>query len=655
MARAGFAAAAAPLLLAALLLPRAARGQVAFEHWGQEAANARRSNAIAYMGGAPAAGAGFVLVKDLGEHSVSVAGVWPTLPVFAPSGHVVVADVDNFMLVLPPPEGVPAPDVTQGAPDPVFSWPTAKTFAKSGAFVFGSPPAPSSSAAVDENGLAFWVNRHHNALYAADVSGVASGGDVVEAAWSPLNLTAAGPPFGFKKYKGEFALLLHQDRVWLPDPDQHSALVVDALYGERAIATGFAQPAHRLQGSCGAFGPQLLGHESAVFADLGAQPAGKGGIFGLQSTNPFATSYEQWQAAVPYEGITNDMQHPVSLQFTRGDRTWSCAVASRMQDFSAAKGLQSGLRISGVLDTTGAPCGDGVLDTWGTNDGEYAGTYLLTNAFTANATWASAPAVVPVGDAYRLFYTINLVRPAQCVIFSVLVGPTGVVPSSGEGRRMGNVLCNAAPVALLNAWGRDFHAVAMMQANGIVSVLDWRALAPTQVRYALRPFLPQNGAPATFAGSYLALSPAGTLLAVAHMGGARPSAYVLAVVGGFNAPPAAPAPPAPASPSSAPAPANGVTDAGRPVDNVVAGLFGGVSLALALAVLFATSYPEAAASKLMVASARAVWNGGAAAANSLSDRLLRGGKPPTRLMGAGAVAVAAAGGERTSLLRVPGP
>ena len=101
-------------LAAACAAPPGAAAQVVFEHWGQEACNARRSNAIAYAGGAPAAGGAYVLVTDLGAHQLDVAGVWPTLPVFAPSGHVVVADVDNFLLVLPPPERVTPPDISGG-------------------------------------------------------------------------------------------------------------------------------------------------------------------------------------------------------------------------------------------------------------------------------------------------------------------------------------------------------------------------------------------------------------------------------------------------------------------------------------------------------------------------------------------------------------
>ena len=335
-----------------------------------------------------------MLVTDLGAHSLNVAGVWPTLPVFAPSGHVVVADVDNFMLVLTPPERVPAPDISAGPPDASFSWPTTTTYVKSGAFFFGAPPAPSSSAAVDENGVAFWVNRHQNQLYAADLSGVATGGAIVEP-WPSLNLSATGG--GFKKYKGEFALLLHANRLWLPEPDEHSALVVDALYGDRSVATGLAAPGQRLQGSVGSFAVQL-GAEGAAFANFGVVNPPKGGIYGLESTSPFATSYEQWQADVPFRAVSGDFQHPVSLRFARGDKSWSCVVATTVQTYSAELGLQGGLRISGVLDLDGTVCGDGPLTQWRTNDGAYAGTYLFTDEFTANATWASAPAVVPDGD-----------------------------------------------------------------------------------------------------------------------------------------------------------------------------------------------------------------------------------------------------------------
>ena len=251
--------------------------------------------------------------------------------------------------------------------------------------------------------------------------------------------------------------------------------------------------------------------------------------------------------------------------------------------------------------------------------------------------------------------------PNRCVIYSVLVAATGVFTGSSEGRNMGGSLCNAAPVALLDAWGKGFHAIALMQSNGIVSILDWKQFSPTQVRYGLRPFMPDAGPNLfVFAGSYLALSPAGTLLCVAHVAGTQ-HAYVVAVVGGFNSAPRVPGgavstPTSAPSYSPAPGPSNsGVTDVGRPVDNVVAGLFGGVSLVAALLVLFVASFPDHAAAKFITAGARAVWRGGEAAASGLADRVLRGGKPPTQLLVGGSVAVAVAnGGERASLLRPAG-
>jgi hypothetical protein len=251
---------------------------------------------------------------------------------------------------------------------------------------------------------------------------------------------------------------------------------------------------------------------------------------------------------------------------------------------------------------------------------------------------------------------LNLAAPNRCIIYSVLVSATGVYTGSSEGRDMGSVLCNAAPVALLDAWGKGSHAIAMMQSNGVVSVLSWQQLAPTQVKYELRPFMPDIGA-YIFAGSYLALSPAGTLLCVAHIAVTQ-HAYVVAIVGGFNSAPRVPGgavstPTTAPSYPPAPGPSNsGVTDVGRPVDNVVAGLFGGVSLVAALLALFVASFPDHAAAKFITASARAAWRGGEAAANGLADRVLRGGKPPTQLHVAGAVSVAvASGGERASLLR----
>lgn len=655
----------APPLLAALLLAPAA-AQTTFEHWGQEAGNARRSNAIAYTGGAPAAGSGYVLVKDLGSHKLSVSGVWPTLPVFTPSGHVVVADVDNFLLALPPPEQVAPPDISAGPADPEFSYPSADVFLNSGAFVFGAPPSPSSSAAVGADGVAYWVSRPQNALYAVDTSGLAGGGRLTQLPWSPLNLTAAGAP-GFRKYKGEFALLLHANRLWLPDPDQHSALVVDVELGGRGLAEGFAQPAHRLQGSVGGFAP-LLGAESAAFTDVGAQPAGAGGIFGVQSLNPFDTSKETWRAQTPFPTISNDFQHPVSLEFVHGTGgRWSCVVASKFRAPNAALGFpRGGLQITGVSDATGAACGPSSGDpllSWGTNDGEFPGTYTLANEYTANITWASAPAVVPDGGStYRLYYALNLARPAQCVLYSVLVDYRGVFLGSSEGRRMGNILCNSAPVALLDAAGKGKHRIAILQDNGVLGIVDWLALHTLAVNVALRPFVKHpDGADGvvTFMGSYLALNSKGTLLAVAHAGKTS-RAYLVAVVGAFRGRPPAPTPSGP-SPSASPAPGPGgnsaVTDAGRPMDNLLAGLFGGVCVVGALAAVLVASFPDAPASRAIVSASKAAWGGAEALAARASDLALRGGRPATPLMmspGSGApdvgVRVGGGGGERSSLL-----
>jgi hypothetical protein len=254
--------------------------------------------------------------------------------------------------------------------------------------------------------VAYWVNRHQNRLYAADLSGVPTGDPIVEP-WESLNLSATGG--GFTKYAGEFALLLHANRLWLPEPDVHSALVVDALYGVRAVATGFTQVGQRLLGSVGSFAVQL-GAETAAFTNFGTNPAGKGGIFGVQSEAPFAASWEQWQASVPFNAASGDFQHPVSLLFSRAGQTWSCVVASTVQAFSATLGLQGGLRISGVSDKDGSVCGDGVLNQWGTNDGAYAGTYLMVNEFTANATWASAPSSAALRVAHARAHALSLNR-----------------------------------------------------------------------------------------------------------------------------------------------------------------------------------------------------------------------------------------------------
>ena len=137
------AALLAALLAAAALAPRASAA--GFEACSQEACSEVRHSSVTSTGGAPPAGQGYVLIKDLGPHTFD--GTWPTLPVVNPkTGHVMIADVDGFMLALESPEVNGAAEYSEdddgGIAQP-SAWRTVGTYTKSGAIMLGGPaPQP---------------------------------------------------------------------------------------------------------------------------------------------------------------------------------------------------------------------------------------------------------------------------------------------------------------------------------------------------------------------------------------------------------------------------------------------------------------------------------------------------------------------------------
>ena len=507
---------------------------VVFAFWDQEAGNSRRSSSIDITGKGPTE-YGYVLVEDLGAHKFDIAGVWPSLPCFSPTGDVVIADVDSFVLQLKNPELVGEFDL-DGWPDTVYT--------HSGAIILGGTPEPSSSIAVSTDNMGYIINRHSGFLHAINLG-------TNQPLWPALNLSMATNGKGFKKFKTEFAFLLHGGKLWIPDPDQHGALVVSAATGQYTYSQYMDQPTHRLQASVGSVDP-MINSELAAFTDAAAsQPRGYGALYGISATEPFNTSEWAWQAAVPFTVPALEYSHPVILEFKNEKKSWGCVVSSQFvaENKTVGSTFFGGVRISGVNVRDGTVCGDGPFDTWGTNSlGGALGTYVIANDFTKKITWSSAPAVISDGAGYRLYYNVNLASPNKCVLLTVLVSAQGIYSATTEGRPFSG-LCNSAPVALLNAYGVGKHAVALILQAGGLHIMDWKVLSPSQVDWTLTPYLPAGTKGAVFAGNYLAASPHGTILVVAHETSIN-HAYLVAVVGALNG--KAPNPSASPSPSASP-------------------------------------------------------------------------------------------------------
>lgn len=588
--------------------------------WNQEAGDSRRNSAIEITGLGPTP-YGYVLVEDLGAHKFDIAGVWPSLPVFGPTGDVIVADVDSFVLQLTNPEQVGEFDL-DGWPDTVYT--------PSGAIILGGIPEPSSSVAVSTDNMAYVVNRHTSVLHAINLA-------TNKPLWPPLNLTMATNGKGFLKYKAEFAFLLHGGKLWLPDPNQHGALVVSAATGQYTYTQNMDLVAHRFQGSVGSTDP-LIKSELAAFTDAAAsQPRGYGGLYGVTATEPFNTSEWAWQAAVPFTVPGSEFSHPVIVEFKEGTKTWGCVISTQSVAGNLTEGSDflGGVRISGVSVRDGSVCGDGELATWGTNPlGGSPGTYVISNDFTKKITWASAPAVIVDGGEYRLYYNINTATPNRCVLMTVLVTYNGVYIGPTETRAFAG-LCNSAPVALLNAYGKGKHAVAIILQAGGLHIVDWKVFSPSQVDWPLAPYLPAGTSGAVFAGNYISASPHGTLLVVVHEQSIN-HAYLVAVVGALNGkapnPSATPSPSASASasatayptqaapsasaqpaPNNAPASTTNVTPAG-----VAGGIFGTLGALGVIATFIVFRYPTSSAARVISTGASAALSASKTAVKSVS-------------------------------------
>ena len=498
--------------------------------WSQEAGDSRRSSAIEITALGP--NPSYVLIEDLGAHKFDYAGVWPSLPCFAPNGDVIIADVDSFLLQLQNPETVTLP---------IDEW-ADKVYTPSGAIILGGIPQPSTSVAVSADNKAYIINRHSGFLHAIDL-------DTNLPLWPPLNLSLATNGDGFKKYGNEFAFLLHGGKLWIPDPSQHGALVVSATSGTYAYTTNMDAPTRRFQGSVSSSDPQING-ELVAFNDAGAQPPKYGALYGISATEPLVNSSWAWQAAVHFTITAQEFSHPVLLEFSAPGKTWSCLVSSQYVPANTTVGstFLGGVRISGVNAKDGKVCGDGAFSSWGTNAlGREPGSYVVSSSdVLKKVTWSSAPAVIPDGEGYRLYYTINLATPNTCVLYTVLVTATGVYTGSSESRKFPG-LCNSAPIAMLNAYGVGKHVVAIILTSGNLHILDWNKFSPSEVDWPLAPYLPVGSTGVVFAGNYIAASSHGTILVVAHEQSIN-HAYLIAVVGALNG--KAPGPSASPSPSS---------------------------------------------------------------------------------------------------------
>ena len=287
------ALARAPALLALLapLAPLALAQTAVPTFWGQEAADAFRSSSIRVTTPSTVQQ---VIIHDLGDHPQRTRGLWPTLPVVTPAGSILMASTSNAMMQFAAPHTV-VPDVDPGDGSFYESWHKTREFSLSTDIGILNYPAPSSSAAVDAAGVAYWVNRDQSMLYSWDTTNPSNNAVL----WPKINISdRTSTKDGFYSYYTDFSILLYDGALHLPDPNYHAALTVQtstgsSIYSDTSVL-GLAN--HRLLGSCGSSGGAA--GSSVVFTDFGTGGAA-GDTYGVFSLD-FDGS-EVWRGNVYYD------------------------------------------------------------------------------------------------------------------------------------------------------------------------------------------------------------------------------------------------------------------------------------------------------------------------------------------------------------------
>jgi len=581
------------------------------------------------------------------------------------------------------------PDVDPGDGSFYESWHKTREFSLSTDIGILSYPAPSSSAAVDAAGIAYWVNREQSMLYSWDTTSPNNNAQL----WPRINLTdRTASKDGFWSYYTDFALLYYQGALHLPDPNYHAALTVQTSTGSSIYSSTdvLGLPAHRLLGSCGSSGGAA--GSSVVFKDYGTSGAA-GDNYGTFSLD-FDGS-EVWRGNVFFNPADGDFAHPVHVEF---------AFEGVKCDVAITWATADGVRISGFDSDYGTYCG-----SWETNeDGGDRGTYLVGDVNLENSNWVTAPAVIWDDDnlGYWFYMLANLQRPNNatqiCSLLGVLVTNAKVHADTGEFTtvRMRNTNCNAAPVALLDLWGPGQHGVSVLLDNGTLAFFDWDCEAAPSPRlgargaisflsarsnpylcrphpgrlppsladfnpasragaggyprsqprsaFSLWPYLPGGTLPVadrpdySFVGNYMAATTAGSIVLVVHERGyPNPNhALMVAVVGGhLGAPPLAPAAPAAAAAAAAPS--------ATPALAAAFGSIGAIALLSGLVIVFAPGSVAAGAIRAVAGAAAAAGS----AVVSLASGGGSGGYRP-RMPGSSSSSSSSSSSDSASLLRV---
>ena len=482
--------------------------------WGQEACDSYRSSAIRVV---TKTSTSTVIFHRLGNHYMRIRGVWPTLPSVAKNGKVVIAACSNNLLIFDPPE------LTTGALDPntiitdglYSSYMNVDNFASSTDIsIGGAVISPSSTAVITEDNKVFWVNREQSMLYSYDLS---VGVNVLP----KINISdRTTKKNGFRTYKAEFPLLYYNGFIHMPDPNHHADLRINVIDGSSTYAdsTELLLEGHRLQGSCGSTGGTLDGDKSVVFLDYGTGGT-SGDLYGAYSIDSDGKS-ELWRSSVEFDSANFEFSHPIHLDFSGIIAGLQCDIALVWET--------AGVRISGMNSKTGKACGK-----WESNEpnGDF-GTYIITDINTENANWVSGPAVIKDDDynGYWLYANVNQVRAANqsqvCSLLQVFISNEGVLYQTGQfyTRRLRNTSCNAAPVVLLDLWGKEQHGIVVLLSNGTLAYFlhNSEGQASLKTSFSLFPYLPDGNLPINdrpafdFAGNYMAATTSGAVLFVVH-------------------------------------------------------------------------------------------------------------------------------------------
>lgn len=472
-------------------------GSGAEAFWSQEAAGAVRHNAVSYAPGALKDGySGIISSASLGQRRASYGGTWAATPVINYDGTVLITAVDGAMLAFQPPE-----DVDDSAMLSPGQWPLAWAFTASATLPLdGSSPRISSSAVATAEGAVYWVARQTSLLWGIDTTVTPP----VALPGYPKNLTKLSGG-GFKTWTGEFGMVLHgpsgKGRLWMPDHDYHGALELDVHTGEANYTVGIAaNNDRRLQGSVGTVADNNYG---VVFTDHCTDCSD-----GLVAFS--RTGQHSWSSSETYAANLGEFSHPIFIDFA--DANVHCVVASSWSTL--------GHHLAAAGSSGGGRCG-----SWPS-----AGVRIKSD-FTEEPSWVSAPAVLADGAAgFRLFYAINLPRDStgnpQCSLVSYKVDRAGAYLEEGLILSEAS-FCNAAPVAIMDAWGSGAHAVALSTAHGKLLLFAWKGFGAAGPKFSYNvdahlfpPTSSGGGMVLTYGialcGNYMAATSTGTVIMIAH-------------------------------------------------------------------------------------------------------------------------------------------